>query len=160
MTNTFAKDSCDREIVAWRARPGRGLSGDLVREMIIEAVEKRFGSVDAIPDGHRLEFLPDTGRACIARETKKMADELGLAPIRTLFCSPQGNCMADSFVNTFKRDYVGCMDRRDAQTVLSQLARVFENCNEVHSHSALKMQSPRESRRGRPDRQRPNQVAS
>ncbi len=55
--------------------------------------------------------------------------------------------MAESFVNTFKRDYVARMDRSDAQTVLAQLLAAFEHFNEVHSHSSLKMRSPQEFRR-------------
>jgi len=47
-------------------------------------------------------------------------------------CSPQSNGMAESFVNTFKRDYVARMDRRDAQTVLAQLPAAFEHFNEAH----------------------------
>jgi transposase InsO family protein len=158
VTSTFVKDCCDREIVSWRAWPGRGLPGDPVREMLIEAVEKRFGSVEAVPDDHRLEFLSDNGGAYIARETKAMAKELGLEPIRTPICSPQSNGMAESFVNTFKRDYVSRMNRRDARTVLSQLAEAFEHFNEIHPHSALKMQSPREFRRGLLGRRRPDQA--
>jgi len=63
VTNTVVKDSCDREIVAWRAWPGRGLPGDLVREMPVQAVEGRFGSIVAVPGGHRLEFLSGNGGA-------------------------------------------------------------------------------------------------
>jgi putative transposase len=33
---------------------------------------------------------------------------------------------AESFVNTFKRDYVARMDLRDAQTVLAELPTAFE----------------------------------
>ena len=57
--------------------------------------------------------------------------------------------MAESFVNTFKRDYVGRMDLTDAITVLAQLPAAFEHFNEVHPHSSLKMKSPREFRRQR-----------
>jgi putative transposase len=77
-----------------------------------------------------------------------MAKELGLEPIRTPICNPQSNDIADSFLNTFKRDYVSRMNRRDARAVLSQLAEAFEHFNEIHPHSALRMQSPREFRRG------------
>ncbi|OBY86645.1 hypothetical protein ACM14_04125 [Delftia sp. JD2] len=55
--------------------------------------------------------------------------------------------MAESFVNTFKRDYVARMDLSDAQTVLAQPPAAFEHFNEVHPHSSLKMRSPRELRR-------------
>ncbi len=147
VTATFTKDCCDREVLAWRAWEGKGLPGEPVREMLIEAVERRFGAVDAIPEGHALEFLSDNGGAYIAADTRALARSLGLRPINTPVCSPQSNGMAESFVNTFKRDYVARMDLRDARTVLAQLPAAFEHFNEVHPHSSLKMRSPREFRR-------------
>jgi putative transposase len=59
--------------------------------------------------------------------------------------------MAESFVNTFKRDYVSRMDLADARAVMAQMATVFEHFNEVHPHSALKMRSPWEFRQHRAD---------
>ena len=147
VTATFAKDCCDREIMAFRAWEGKGLPGEPVREMLIEAVEKRFGTVEAMPTGHLLQFLSDNGSAYIAHETRRIAQSLGLTPINTPVCSPQSNGMAESFVNTFKRDYVSRMDLTDAMTVLAQLPAAFEHFNEVHPHSSLKMKSPREFRR-------------
>lgn len=146
VTATFAKDCCDREIMAWRAWPGKGLPGEPVREMLIEAVEKRFGSVEAVPVDRQLEFLTDNGGAYIAIDTRRIARELGLKPVNTPVCSPQSNGMAESFVNTFKRDYVSRMDLYDARTVLAQLPSAFEHFNEIHPHSSLKMRSPREFR--------------
>jgi putative transposase len=81
VTATFTKDCCDREIVAWRAWEGKGLPEESVREMLIEAVEKRFGSVEAVPAGHRLEFLSDNGGAYIAHDTRAIARSLGLTLI-------------------------------------------------------------------------------
>ena len=147
VTATFAKDCCDREIVAFRAWEGKGLPGEPVREMLIEAVEKRFGAVEAVPAGRVLQFLSDNGSAYIAHETRHIARSLGLTPVNTPVCSPQSNGMAESFVNTFKRDYVSRMDLSDAHTVLAQLPAAFEHFNEVHPHSSLKMKSPREFRR-------------
>lgn len=94
MTTTFAKDCCDREVIAWRAWEGKGLPGEPVREMLIEAEEKRFGSVEAVPADHLLEFLSDNGSAYIAVETRGVARSLGLKPINTPVCSPQSNGMA------------------------------------------------------------------
>ena len=54
---------------------------------------------------------------------------------------------AESFVNTFKRDYMSRMDLCDAPTVLDQLPGAFEHFNEIHPHSSLKMMSPREFRK-------------
>ena len=110
-----------------------------MREMLIEAVEKRFGAVEAVPAEHRLEFLTDNGGAYIAADTRAMARSLSLSPINTPMCSPQSNGMAESFVNTFKRDYVARMDLRDAATVLAQLPAAFEHFNGLHSDSALQM---------------------
>lgn len=147
VTATFAKDCCDREVMAWRAWEGKGLPGEPVREMLIEAVERRFGAIEAIPEDHVLEFLSDNGGAYIAADTRSVARQLGLKPINTPVCSPQSNGMAESFVNTFRRDYVSRMDLSDAPTVMAQLAAAFEHFNEVHPHSSLKMKSPREFRR-------------
>jgi putative transposase len=97
VTATFAKDCCDREIMAWRAWEGKGLPGEPVREMLIEAVEKRFGSVESVPGRHALEFLSDNGGAYIAAETRQIARQLGLKPVNTPVCSPQSNGMLDKF---------------------------------------------------------------
>ena len=80
VTATFAKDCCDREVMAWRAWENKGLPSEPVREMLIEAVERRFGSVEAVPQGQELEFLSDNGGAYIATETKVLARALGLSP--------------------------------------------------------------------------------
>jgi putative transposase len=153
VTATFTKDCCDREILAWRAWLGKGLPGEPVREMLIEAVEKRFGCVEAVPDKPELEFLTDNGGAYIAHETRRIACSLGLKPITTPVCSPQSNGMAESFVNTFRRDYLSRMDLADAVTVLDQLQSAFEHFNEIHPHSSLRMRSPREFRRQRAHQQ-------
>ena len=158
VTATFAKDCCDREIMAFRAWEGKGLPGEPVREMLIEAVEKRFGAVEALPAGYLLQFLTDNGSAYIAHETRRIARALGLTPVNTPVCSPQSNGMAESFVNTFKRDYVARMDLSDAPTVLAQLPAAFEHFNETHPHSSLKMKSPREFRRQRVEQLRRAQL--
>lgn len=162
VTATFTKDCCVREVVAFRAWNGKGLPGEPVREMLIEAVERRFGAVEALPPGHALEFLSDNGSAYIAHDTRKIARSLGLKPINTPVCSPQSNGMAESFVNTFKRDYVSRMDLSNAVTMLAQLPAAFEHFNEIHPHSSLKMKSPREFRRQQAEQSRraqPEQLA-
>lgn len=59
-------------------------------------------------------------------------------------CSPQSNGIAESFVNTFKRDYGIRMDLTNACTVMVRMSDAFEHFNEVHPHSALRMKSPKE----------------
>jgi transposase InsO family protein len=55
--------------------------------------------------------------------------------------------MAESFVNTMKRDYIAFMPKPDAMTAVRNLTIAFEHHNEEHPHSALKYRSPREYRR-------------
>ena len=66
VTTTFAKDCCDREILAFRAWEGKGLPGEPVREMLIEAVEKRFGTVEPVPAGHTLDTRWSSSRTTAA----------------------------------------------------------------------------------------------
>lgn len=143
----FMKDCCDREIIAWRAWIGRGLPGEPVRDMMVEAVEARFGAADERVV--TVEFLSDNGGAFRANETHALAHELGIKPVHTPVNSPQSNGKAESFVNRFKRDYVGCMDRSSGTAVLAQLPDAFRHFNEVHPHSALGYKSPRMFRKER-----------
>jgi len=130
----FALDCCDREAINWVATTG-GITGELVRDLMVEAVETRFGNT--LPE-QAIEWLTDNGSPYIARDTRSFAREIGLEPLTTAIQSPQSNGMAEAFVKTFKRDYVECMDRCDAFTVMRQLRAAFEHYNEVHPHSALK----------------------
>jgi putative transposase len=45
---------------------------------------------------------------------------------------PAEQRLTESFVNTFKRDYVARMDLRDALTAQAQLPAAFEHFNEMH----------------------------
>jgi transposase InsO family protein len=136
----FALDTCDREVMAWCASTG-GVTGEMIRDLMVESIERRFGS-DPLP--HPIRWLSDNGSCYRSHETIDFATRLGLVPCFTPVRSPQSNGMAESFVKTFKRDYVYVHDRPDAQTVLSQLSAWFEDYNESHPHKALQMKSPRE----------------
>ena len=61
--------------------------------------------------------------------------------------SPESNGLCEAFVKTFKRDYLRVNPLPDAQTALDQLAGWFEDYNENHPHSGLRMRSPRAFRR-------------
>jgi len=52
--------------------------------------------------------------------------------------------MAEAFVKTFKRDYAYINDLPDAETVLAQLPKCFDDYNENAPHKGLKMRSPRQ----------------
>lgn len=141
---TFALDCCDREAMSWVATTG-GHSGDVVRDVMLAAVESRFGNT--LKALEEIEWLTDNGSGYIAERTRTFAAELGLKPLTTPVCSPQSNGMAESFVKTIKRDYIAFMPKPDAATAVRNLAIAFEHYNEQHPHSALKYRSPREFRR-------------
>ena len=95
----FALDCCDREAMSFVATTG-GISGDHVRDMMVGAVEHRFGRINRLPDA--IEWLTDNGSCYIARSTQDFARAVGLEPKTTPLQSPQSNGMAEAFVRTFK----------------------------------------------------------
>ncbi|KVT48310.1 transposase [Burkholderia ubonensis] len=139
----FALDCCDREAMSWAATTG-GYTGDMVRDVMLQAVENRFAG--ALKADSEIEWLSDNGSCYIADETLTFSREIGLKPVTTPVRSPQSNGMAESFVKTMKRDYVSWMPKPDARTALQNLAIAFDHYNESHPHSALKYCSPREFR--------------
>lgn len=140
----FSLDCCDREIISYVATTG-GIDGDLIRDLMLEAVAVRFGDVPRLP--HAVEWLSDNGPAYTAADTRLFAEAIGLQVRTTPYYSPESNGMAEAFVKTFKRDYVHMHSLADAQSVLEQLPKWFEDYNEHHPHKALKMMSPRQFRR-------------
>ena len=137
----FALDCCDREIMSWLATT-KEIDADLVGDLMMQAVEYRFGASQTAPP-HEVEWLSDNGSCYIASNIRAFARTLGLKPITTPIQSPQSNGMAESFVQTFKRDYVHLANRPDSMTVMNGLKAWFEHYNQKHPHSALKYLSPR-----------------
>lgn len=136
----FGLDCCDRECMSYVAS-SRGISGGMIRDLMLDCVERRFG---ASRTPHSVQWLSDNGSCFTAKETVEFASWLGLESCFTPVRSPESNGMAEAFVKTFKRDYVNVNPRPDAKTVLAHLAAWFEDYNEIHPHKGLRMQSPRE----------------
>jgi putative transposase len=136
----FAIDACDREIIAWSATTG-GVSGEMVRDLMVACVERRFGATQT---SHPVEWLSDNGSAYIAKETAHTATALGLRLAFTPVRSPESNGISEAFVKTLKRDYARLTILPDAETVIRLLPGWFEDYNTVHPHSGLRMLSPRE----------------
>lgn len=143
MRVVFSLDCCDREVMSYVATT-KGISATMVQDVLVESIEKRFGDTPVLPK--EVEWLTDNGSCYIADETRQFAKSLGFKVCTTPVRSPQSNGMAEAFVKTFKRDYVYMNDRPDAATVMAQLADWFEDYNNYHPHSGLKMMSPREYR--------------
>ena len=137
----FLIDAHDREVIAWRAVANAGISGSDVQDMMLEAVEGRFGGVRA---PQPVEMLADNGSAYTAKDTRIFARQLGLKPCFTPVRSPQSNGVSEAFVHPLKRDDVQVTPLLDAVTVLALIAAWFDDYNDHHPHSGLKMRSPRE----------------
>ena len=135
----FALDCCDREAMSFVATTG-GIGGDDVRDLMLAAVEHRFGQVNQLPEP--IEWLTDNGSCYVARDTRGFARDIGLEPRTTPLQSPQSNGMAEAFVRTFKRDYARVNAVPDAPTVLSSLPSWFDHYNRIHPHKALGYRSP------------------
>jgi transposase InsO family protein len=73
----------------------------MVRDLMLEAVEKRFGTTQA---PHAIEWLSDNGSPYTEKETLDFAAALGLVPCFTPVHSPESNGIAEAFVKTFKHD--------------------------------------------------------
>ena len=83
----FIIDAHDREIIAWHAVASSGISGSMVRDMMLEAVEIRFAALRA---PNPLEWLTDNveGLFEIGQPTRVVADEpRGQSPIACLLHS-------------------------------------------------------------------------
>jgi putative transposase len=136
----FALDCHDREVIGWTATTA-GISGEMVRDMMVHCVERRFR---AAPAPHRVQWLSDNGSIFAAHKTIDIALALNLEPCFTPVESPESNGMAEAFVKTFKRDYVRVNPIPDAITALTLIDNWMEDYNTVRPHSRLGYRSPRE----------------
>ena len=144
LRGAFLIDTADREIMAHVATVNAGINGSDVRDMLLVAVERRFGTHQA---PHRIEVLTDNGSPYRAKLTKQFVTQLGMASCFTPVASPESNVVAEAFVKTLKRDYVNVSPLPDGKTVLGCINGWIEDYNENHPHSGLKMRSPREHTR-------------
>ena len=136
----FALDCHDREVISWVATT-TGISGEMIRDMMVRCVEQRFGAIRA---PRPVQWLSDNGSIFAAHKTIEIALALNLAPCFTPVESPESNGMAEAFVKTFKRDYVRVNPIPDAPAALALIDCWMEDYNTVHPHSRLGYRSPRE----------------
>jgi len=136
----FALDCHDREAISWVATTA-GISGEMIRDMMVRCVEQRFGTLRA---PHPVQWLSDNGSIFNAHRTIEIALALNLAPCFTPVESPESNGMAEAFVKTFKRDYVRVSPIPNAAAALALIDHWMEDYNTMHPHSRLGYRSPRE----------------
>ncbi len=82
----FALDCCDREALGFVATT-EGIKGEDLQDLMIAAVEARFGQVNRLPQ--TIEWPSDNGSCYIAADTKARGREIGLEPRTTPVPSPQ-----------------------------------------------------------------------
>jgi transposase InsO family protein len=125
--------------MSWKATTG-GMTGEIVRDLIAESVEYRFGDVDRLQKA--MLWLSDYGPAYTAHETVAFARMLGFEVCTMPAYSPESNGMAEAFVKTFKRDYVYPARLESAKTLMKMLDGFFLDYNENAPHKGLKLKSP------------------
>ncbi len=140
----FALDCHDREALEHVAA-ARDLTGQDIRLLLDKALWARFGE-RTLKAPIEIQWLSDNGGPYTSFETVSYAAELGFKPITTPAYSPESNGMAEALVNTLRRDYVSGADLSDADTVIEQLPKWFEDYNRLAPHSALGNLSPRQYR--------------
>jgi putative transposase len=59
----FALDTCDREVMAWCATTG-GISGEMIRDLMLKSVERRFGST-RVPQPIQSSVKPPSSSSAI-----------------------------------------------------------------------------------------------
>jgi transposase InsO family protein len=76
----FAIDTHDREIITWVATHGGGISGEMIRDMMLDSVEHRFNTLRA---PFPVQWLADNGSAYNAAEATDFAAAPNLVPCFT-----------------------------------------------------------------------------
>jgi transposase InsO family protein len=114
----FALDCHDREVLGWTATTA-GISGEMIRDLMLGCVESRFAAPRA---PHPVQWLADNGSVYAAAKTIDIATALNLQPCFTPVESPESNGVAEAFVKTFKRDYVRVSPIPDAQAALAAVS--------------------------------------
>ncbi|MBP0615763.1 DDE-type integrase/transposase/recombinase [Jiella mangrovi] len=136
----FVLDACDRETIAWLAVANAGTSGEMVRDLMVASVERRFGGTKT---PYPVDWLSDNGNGYIAAETADTATALGLKQLFTPVRSPESNGTAGSFRETLKRDYSRVTILPDAETIKALLPGWIGDHCQIAPHSGLKFRSPR-----------------
>lgn len=127
----FALACCDREAISFVATTA-GITGEDVRDLMVAAVEHRFGPVNQLP--RPIEWLTDNGSCFVARETRRFATDIGLVPRTTPLESPQSNGMAEAGVAHAEarlRPRLPCPGRRERAAPASRVAGPLQRASPV-----------------------------
>lgn len=89
----FVLDYCDREVINWLCTTA-GIDGQMIRDLMTESLEARFGKVSRFP--REVQFLSDNGSIYRANKTREFAKSIGFEPCTTPTYSPESNGMVES----------------------------------------------------------------
>jgi transposase InsO family protein len=107
-------------------------SGKMVRDMMVQCVEQRFGDLRA---PHRVQWLTDNGSIFAANRTLEIAAALNLEPRALLHASGKPREQRHGRrLREVKRDYVRINPLPDARTALSRIDYWMEDYNCASEH--------------------------
>ena len=135
----FAIDTCDREIIAWHASTG-GISGEMVRDLMLTCVERRF---DAIRAPYPVQWLADNGSAYAARRHWSSPPRWASWPALRPSAVPKATALAKPSSKPSNVTMPGSNQSRRRDRPAHGSAWI-DDYNEHHPHSGLRMRSPRE----------------
>jgi putative transposase len=130
----------DHDVIGWIATTA-GISGEMIRDLMVECVGTRFETSRA---PNSVQWLSDNDSVYAAGRTIEIATALNLQACFTSVESPESNGVAEAFVKTFKRLYVRVNAVPIAQTALAAVSLWMNDYDDVHPHSRLAYRSPRE----------------
>jgi len=131
-------DCADRRVIAWKLQAR--LTALEVCELLREALFQRFAQQTHQAKG--LEFLTDNGPEFIADQLQQLLMRLGLIACHTPCRSPQSNGLVESFVGSFKRDYLSHQPLETLAEAMKHVPAWITHYNKVAPHSAPAMSSP------------------
>jgi len=140
---TFALDRCDRETIGWVASP-TGYSGDDIRDLILESVEKRFG--DQLPVTS-VQWLNDNGSAYTAEQTRLFARQIGWQPVPPPGTQPTEQLHGRELREDDRARLGGVYTQTGSGNGVAQPGNCLRTLQRAAPHSALNYRSPREFRR-------------
>jgi putative transposase len=135
----FAIDTHHREIITPIAIYAGGILGEMIRDIMLDCVERRFNAL-RVP--FPVQWLAENGSAYTATKTTDFAAALNLFPCCTPVRSPGSDGVCETVTKNLKRDYARVNRRSGDISILQQLPAWFEDYNNIHLHSSLRMRLP------------------
>lgn len=111
---------------------------------LAEALEERFGRIDAVPDG--LELRSDHGPQYTGGDCSELCRRWRLDHTFAPVGRPTGNAVAERFILTMKSELIWTRDWESAEELRTALAEWLDVYNNDRPHQALAWKTPSEKR--------------